>query len=125
MDREIIHGNPIAKANHYMAVPDTTSGGRRIVLDDVYKAYQKSFIEQCRIYKDRGIDRPFIFFMHAWLRTNAQDVDNVVKSVLDLLQDVHAVANDSLCRELHCVKHVDPIHPRIEFCIVELEPRLF
>ena len=125
MDREIIHGNPVGKANHYLAVPDTANGGKRIILDDIYRAYQRSFIQQCTIYKGRNIDRPFIFFMHAWLRTNAQDVDNILKSVLDLLQDVHAISNDALCRELHCVKHVDPIHPRIEFGIVELEPRLF
>lgn len=125
MDREVIFGNPVSKANHYQAVPDTANGGRRLILDEIYKAYQKSFIEQCRIYKGRGINRPFLFFIHAWFKTNAQDIDNTVKSVLDLLQDCGAVVDDSFCREVHAIKHVDPIHPRIEFCIVELEPRLF
>lgn len=125
MDREVIHGQILAKANHYQAVPDTANGGRRIILDEAYRAYQKSFMQQCHVYKNRCINRPFLLFCHVWFRTNASDVDGMIKSLLDLLQDVHAISNDNLCVEVHAVKHVDPVRPRIEFAIAELEPRLF
>ena len=125
MDRETIYGQILAKANHYQAVPDTASGGSRIIIDEAYRAYQRTFLEQCKVYRNRHIDKPFILICHVWFRTSASDLDNAQKSLLDLLQDVGAIENDSLCVELHAVKHIDPINPRIEFGIVDLEPRLF
>lgn len=125
MDREVIYGQILAKANHYMAVPDTAIGGRRIILDEAYKAYQKSFIQQCHLYKDRGIDRPFLLFCHVWHGNRRFDLDNSLKTLLDLLQDVGAITDDNLCIGIQAVKHVDPQNPRVEFAIGELEPRLF
>lgn len=125
MDREIIHGQILAKANHYQAVPDTANGGRRIILDEAFRAYAKSFKEQCHIYKDRGIDRPFLLFCHVWYSSSRFDLDNSLKTLLDLLQDVGAIKDDNLCIEIHSCKHLDPVRPRIEFAIAETEPRLF
>ena len=125
MDREIIHGQILAKANHYQAVPDTANGGRRIILDEAFRAYAKSFKEQCHIYKDRGIDRPFFFFFFVWYSSSRFDLDNSLKTLLDLLQDVGAIKDDNLCIEIHSCKHLDPVRPRIEFAIAETEPRLF
>lgn len=125
MDREVIHGQILAKANHYQAVPDTATGGSRIILDEAFRAYAKSFRQQCHIYKDRGIDRPFILFCHVWHSHKRFDLDNSLKTLLDLLQDVKAISDDNLCICIQAVKHIDPQNPRVEFAIGETEPRLF
>ena len=46
--KETIYGEVIAKANHYMAVPDG-AGGKRIIKDDVIRAYEACFALQCAI----------------------------------------------------------------------------
>ena len=124
-ERETIIGQIPGKTNHYMSVPDKATGGSRIILDEAYRSYQRSFIQQCKIYKDKLIDAPFILHVHVWHSNNRFDLDNSLKSLLDLLQDVRAIKDDNLCIGIQAVKHVDPQRPRIEFCIFETQPRLF
>ena len=124
-ERETIYGQILAKANHYQVVPDKTNSGSRIILDEAYKCYQRSFIQQCRVYKDRLIDAPFILHVHVWHSSSRFDLDNSLKSLLDLLQDVRAIKDDNLCIGIQAVKHVDRQHPRIEYCIFETQPKLF
>ena len=50
MEVEIIHGQIVAKANHYQAVPGKF-GKKRIIKDEVIRAYERSFIEQCKVYR--------------------------------------------------------------------------
>lgn len=125
MDREVINGQILAKANHYQAVPDTATGGSRIILDEAFRRYAQSFKQQCHIYAGRGIDRPFLLFCHVWHSNRRFDLDNSLKTLLDLLQDVGAITDDNLCIGIQAVKHVDPQNPRVEFAIGETEPRLF
>ena len=125
MEKETIYGQILAKANHYLAVPDNASGGRRIILDEAYKAYQRSFVKQCRKYRDRQIDKPFILHVHVWHSNNRFDLDNSLKSLLDLLQDVGAITDDNLCIAIQAVKHIDRQRPRVEFAIAETQPRIF
>lgn len=125
MERETIFGQILAKANHYLAVPDNASGGRRIILDEAFKQYARSFAEQCHIYKNRKIDKPFLLHVHVWHSSHKFDLDNSLKSLLDLLQDVGAITDDNLCIGIQAVKHVDRQRPRVEFAIAETQPRLF
>ena len=121
---EVIHGNPIGKANNMMVVPDG-EGGRRIIKNEKIRAYERTFDEQCRIYRNRQIDRPFKLYATIYPCTWATDADNIVKTILDCLQYAGAITNDSLAVELHIRKVVDPQHPRVEYAIEETEPRLF
>lgn len=44
MEVEVIHGQIIAKANHYQAVPGK-SGTKRIIKDEKIRAYEHSFVD--------------------------------------------------------------------------------
>ena len=52
MEVEIIHGQIVAKANHYQAVPGKF-GKKRIIKDEVIRAYEHSFMEQCKVSRNR------------------------------------------------------------------------
>lgn len=106
-----------------MAVPG--QGGRRIVKDAVFRAYERSFCSQCTIYRNRGINAPFRLKIDVYHSSNRFDLDNSLKTVLDLLQDVGAITNDNLCMGIEATKHIDKVNPRIVFALEEVEPRLF
>jgi len=46
---ETIYGQIVAKANHYMSVPGK-GGAKRIIKDEVIRAYERNFIKQCKTY---------------------------------------------------------------------------
>ena len=121
---ETIYGNPIGKANNYQCVPDG-QGGRRIIKNEKIRAYERTFAEQCKIYRGRQICRPFIFYATVYVSTWATDANNVIKSVLDCLQYAEAITTDSLAIGLHVRKVVDPQHPQVKYAIEETEPTLF
>lgn len=121
---EIIRGQCISKSNGYLAVPDTTSGGRRIIKSDKVRNYERSFEKQCIIYRDKYIDKPFIFHLVVYESSWAFDLDGAFKILLDKLQDVHAITNDNLCVEIKARKVLDPTNPRVAFALQEVEPRL-
>jgi len=123
-DIEIIYGQVIAKANSYQAVPDG-QGGRRIIKNDEVRQYKKSFISQCRIYKDRYISRPFRLIVKVFQSSVRFDLDNSLKTILDCLQYAHAIKDDNLCVGIEAEKRIDSRHPRIEYQLVEQEPTLF
>lgn len=124
MITEIIFGQPIGKANNYQAVPDG-QGGRRIIKNEKIKAYERSFQRQCKLYRGRGINRPFRLHITVYESSNAYDLDNCLKTVLDCLQYAGAITNDNLCVGIAATKKIDRVHPRIEYAIEELEPKLF
>lgn len=123
MERETIFGQCLAKANHYMAVGG--GNGRRIIKDAAFRAYERSFRSQCAIYKDRGINAPFRLLIDVYHSSQRFDLDNSLKTILDLLQDVGAITNDNLCVGIEAIKHVDRSNPRVVFGIEEIQPRLF
>ena len=123
MERETIFGQCLAKANHYMAVGG--SKGRRIIKDAVFKAYERTFRSQCTIYRNRGVNAPFRLIVDVYHSSNRFDLDNSLKTILDLLQDVGAITTDNLCVGIEATKHIDRSNPRVVFGIEEIEPRLF
>lgn len=114
---EVILGQIIAKANNYQTVPNGT-GGRRMIKNSKVRAYEQSFIRQCRVYKGRMIDRPFELTVTIYYKHNNFDLDNSLKTLLDCLQYARAITNDNLCRRIVADKRIDPYRPRVEFSII-------
>lgn len=118
--KEIIFGEVVAKANHYQAVPDG-NGGRRIIKDPIIRAYERNFIDQCKVYRDKGINARFALYIDVYFANPLHDLDNSIKTILDCLQYSRAISDDRFCMEIHASKHHDPRRPRIEYAIKEYE----
>lgn len=119
MEIETIHGQIIAKANHYQAVPGK-GGAKRIIKDGKIRAYERSFMQQCRIYRNRHISGRFRLFVRVWHSSVRFDLDNSLKTLLDCLQMVGAITDDKLCFQIEAEKRIDRYHPRIEFALLEV-----
>ena len=123
MDQETIFGQVIAKANNYLSVPDG-KGERRIIKNESIRQYERSFFQQCRIYRNRRVSSPFILHATVFQSSWSYDLDNSVKTLLDCLQQVNAITNDNLCIEIRARKAIDRSNPRVVFRIEETQPRL-
>lgn len=119
MEVEVIHGQIIAKANHYQAVPGKL-GTKRIIKDEKIRTYERSFAQQCKIYRNRGISSRFRLFVRVFHSSVRFDLDNSLKTLLDCLQMVGAITDDKLCFQIEAEKKIDKYHPRIEFAILEV-----
>lgn len=119
MEIEVIHGQIIAKANHYQAVPGKF-GAKRIIKDAKIRAYESSFMQQCRIYRNKGISSRFRLFVRVFHGSVRFDLDNSLKTLLDCLQMVGAIKDDKLCFQIEAEKKIDKHHPRIEFALLEV-----
>lgn len=120
---ETIFGQVVSKANNYQ-VGTGKNGERHIFKSERCKAYERSFIQQCRIYRDRYIDGRFTLYVVIYESSDRYDLDNGLKTILDLLQMVHAITNDKLCVEIIAEKRIDSKRPRVVFAIKEHEPKL-
>ena len=119
MEIEIIYGQVIAKANNYQAVPGK-DGQKRIIKNDRIREYEKSFCLQCKKYRGKRISGRFQLFIRVWHGNIRFDLDNALKTILDCLQMVEAITNDSLCFEIHAEKRIDRRNPRVEFGMEEI-----
>lgn len=119
MEMETIHGQIIAKANHYQAVPGK-DGTKRIIKDDKIRAYERSFMAQCTKYRNRRISSRFRLFVRVWHSSERFDLDNSLKTLLDCLQMAGAITNDKLCYQIEAEKKIDKYHPRVEFALLEV-----
>ena len=119
MITETIHGQIIAKANHYQAVPGR-NGTKRIIKDDKIRAYESSFIAQCKVYKGKRIASRFRLFVRVYHSSVRFDLDNSLKTLLDCLQMVGAIEDDKLCFQIEAEKRIDKYHPRVEFALLEV-----
>lgn len=126
MEVETIHGQIIAKANHYQAVPGR-GGERRIIKDEKIRAYERSFMEQCTKYRNRRISTRFRLFVRVWHSSVRFDLDNSLKTLLDCLQMAGAITDDKLCFQIEAEKRIDKRYPRVEFALQEVneQKRLF
>ena len=119
MEIEVIHGQIIAKANHYQAVPGK-GDTKRIIKDGKIRAYERNFMQQCKMYRNRRISSRFRLFVRVWHSSERFDLDNSLKTLLDCLQMVNAITDDKLCYQIEAEKHLDKYHPRIEFALLEV-----
>lgn len=122
-ETETIYGQVVAKANNYQAVPDG-QGGRRIIKSDEVRRYERNFLTQCKVYRNRYISRPFRLVVKVFESSSRYDLDNSLKTILDCLQYAKAIKDDNLCVGIVAEKRVDNRRPRIEYQLVELEPTL-
>lgn len=116
---EVIHGQIIAKANHYQAVPGK-GDTKCIIKDGKIRAYERNFMEQCKIYRNRRISSRFRLFVRVWHSSVKFDLDNSLKILLDCLQMIGAITDDNLCFQIEAENHLDKYHPRIEFVLLEV-----
>ena len=84
------------------------------------KRYERSFIKQCTIYKNRNISTPFRLIVDVYYPDYTHDLDNSLKGLLDNLQYCGAISNDNLCMEIVAKRHYDKYEPRVQFRIEEL-----
>ena len=120
---EIIYGQVVSKANNYQVAE---SGGRRhIIKSSALREYEKSFLKQCKIYRDRNINRRFKLAITVYESSARYDLDNSIKTVLDCLQYARAISDDKLCVSIDAEKRIDAWNPRVEYSIIEYEPELF
>lgn len=124
IEKETIYGQIIAKANHYQAVPDH-KGGRRIIKDAAIRAYEKSFCQQCKVYRNKAINTQFTLFVKVFHSSMRYDIDNSLKTLLDCLQYVKAITDDKLCFKIIAEKVIDRKRPRVVFGIETREQCLF
>lgn len=124
MQYEVILGNIVGKANHYMAVPDG-AGGKRIIKDEAIRAYEKSFKEQCKIYADKYVLGSFGLVADVYFSSSRSDLDNAIKTLLDCLQSCGAFADDNKCISIEARKHIDREQPRVRYALREYEPKIF
>lgn len=124
MIKEILHGQILGKSNNYEIANDG-HGGRRIIKNARMRANEELFLRQIKLYRDMMIDCAFTLHAVFYQSSQAFDVDNSVKSLLDILQSARAITNDSHCVRLDVYKRIDPHNPRIIYAIEEHEPTLF
>ena len=124
MEKEIIYGQVVSKANNYQ-VGNNKHGIRYIIKSPEIRDYERSFCKQCKVYRNRLIDRRFNLFVSVYESSVRYDLDNALKTILDCLQMVKAIKDDNLCAKIVAEKHLDRAEPRIVFSIEEEEPRFF
>lgn len=123
MERETIYGPVVSKANNYQ-VGNDKHGQQYIIKSEAIRAYERSFIEQCKVYKDRLINCHFTLYVVVYESSVRYDLDNALKTILDCLQMARAITDDNLCRKIVAEKRIDRQRPRVVFGIQEYEPKL-
>lgn len=116
---QVILGNPPSKSNQYKIV--TVKGHGTLAKTKSLKEYEKSFFLQCGTYRNRNIKGFFEFYIDVYFSSNRPDLDNALKCTMDSLQACKAITNDRNCVKIVANKFIDPIKPRIEFTIKEID----
>ncbi len=119
MKIEVIHGQVVGKSNHYQTIPGKY-GKRLIIKDKSIRAYEKMFLSQCRMYRNRRIASRFRLFIRVFHSSVRFDLDNSIKTILDCLQMADAITDDKLCFQIDAEKRIDKYHPRVEFALLEV-----
>lgn len=97
---------------------------RRIIKDATIRAYERNFLNQCRHYKGKHIDSPFMLEIVVYHSNAIYDLDNSLKTALDCLQYADAITDDNLCYQILATKRIDRSRPRVEFRIREINEHL-
>ena len=116
--RQVIYGRCPSKSNLYKIITLNKHGS--LAKTKVLTDYEKSFMLQCNLYRNKNITGLFEFYIDVYYDSNRSDLDNAMKITLDCLQEAKAIKNDNNCIKIHAEKFIDKSNPRIEFYIVEV-----
>lgn len=116
---QTIYGTPPSKSNQYRII--NIKGHGSLAKTDAMKKYERDFYMQCGAYRNRNIKNFFEFYIDVYLPSQRQDLDNILKGVMDCLQSCKAIDNDRYCVKIVAQKFIDPVRPRVEFTIKEVE----
>ena len=115
---QVILGKAPSKSNCYRVV--TINGHGSLAKTKAMKDYEKSFYLQCDKYRNKNIEGFFEFYVDVYFPSQRQDLDNVIKGLLDCLQQCKAIKNDRSCVKIVAQKFIDKENPRVEFRLVEI-----
>lgn len=116
---QVIYNNPPSKSNSYRVI--TLNGHGSLAKTDALKRYERDFYLQCGAYRNKNIKGFFELYIDVYFSSNRPDLDNALKSTLDCLQACKAITNDRNCVKIVANKFIDPVKPRLEFTIKEIE----
>lgn len=116
--KQTILSPPPSKSNSYRIIK--INGHGSLAKTDKLKQYEKDFYLQCNLYRNKNIKGLFEFYLDAYLPSQRQDLDNLLKVILDCLEQCKAITNDRNCVKIVAQKFVDKKSPRIEFEIIEV-----
>jgi Holliday junction resolvase RusA-like endonuclease len=115
MTKQVIYGQVPSKSNSYRSI--TINGINKLVKTNEVRKYEKSFLLQCNLYRNLGLQDEFYFYADIFFRSSKSDLDGCLKVVLDCLQKANAIKNDNKCVKIYLRKYIDKVNPRIEFII--------
>lgn len=116
---QTILGNPPSKSNCYRIV--TIKGHGSLAKTPALNKYRESFFMQCGDYRNLNIEGFFELYVNVYLTSMSQDLDNILKEILDSLQACKAIKNDNRCVKIVAQKFLDKNNPRIEFELKEVK----
>ena len=119
MDKQVIKGICPSKSNSYKIIK--IKGSYSLGKKEELANYEKSFILQCNLYRNKNITGYFEFYMDVYYPNQRSDLDNSLKVVLDCLQKCNAIKNDNKCVKIVLRKFWDKINPRVEFIIIPVD----
>lgn len=122
LEFETIFGQLPNESNSYQVAADSSSAnGVKILCSDLVRGYEHAFIQQCGKYANKQILGQFRLITTIYTDKEAFDLGTSIKTILNCLQIVKAVADKRKCSEVIVRKIVDIRHPRIEFVLDEVE----
>lgn len=115
MQKQIIYGQVPSKSNSYRSI--TINGINKLVKTNEVRKYEKTFLLQCNLYRNLGIQDEFDFYGDIFFRSAKSDLDGCLKVILDCLQKANAIKNDNKCVKIFLRKYIDKDNPRVEFIL--------
>lgn len=106
MKGQTIKGSVPSKSNNYRI------SGNRLYKTEAVRTYERLFSLQYK--RHETITTEFGLSVKVYMVNKRADLDGVFKVLLDNLQTVGAIQNDSLCTHIEAFKFIDKTNPRIE-----------
>lgn len=113
-----IYGDVVSKSNQYRII--TINGHASLKKTDAVKSFEQKFYLQNTL-RNANITGFFEIYLDVYFSSNRKDLDGAFKLVLDTLQANGTIKNDRNCVKIVANKFIDPVRPRLEFTINEVE----
>ena len=113
-----IYGDVVSKSNQYRIIK--IGGHASLKKTDAVKKFEEKFYLQNSL-RNAKISGFFEFYLDVYFGSNRKDLDGAFKLVLDALQSSKTITNDRNCVKIVANKFIDPVRPRLEFTIKEVD----